>query len=329
MTNARARFRFGVFAALVSIGCSQAERRDASVERASAVLGDKTQNEPAANVSGEARDRSQRAAALPREDVLRLALISSQPAEAVARYGRLIDWLAQRAGYRAGDLVVHDSADHVIGKLCDGSADLLLESVYPVVVSTLGCHALPVAVAAKGNSYRYASTIVVRSDSDVTELSGLGGRDILFEDDRSTSGYLVPRAMLEDVGLAVEPSDQASRPGAVRYRFGREEMNLVGWVVHGLATAAAISDQDLGEFQGAELKVISQSEALPRQAVALSPVLTAGARERIRAALVQASSEAKAALDAAHTAGFVELSPDDRAFLARMQTMVARVGKGP
>ena len=97
----------------------------------------------------------------------------------------------------AGDLVVHDSADLVIGKLCDGGADLLLESVYPIVVAVLGCHALPVAVAAKGNSYRYASTIVVRSDSDVRRLEDLGGRDILFEDDRSTSGYLVPRSMLE------------------------------------------------------------------------------------------------------------------------------------
>ncbi|HVJ16109.1 MAG TPA: PhnD/SsuA/transferrin family substrate-binding protein [Polyangiaceae bacterium] len=328
MTFAGQAARLGVVAALVLLGCSRHEPTNelapVSAQSASEVIA-----EPAEPGAGEARDRSLRAQSLPREQVLRLALISSQPAEAVARYGRLIDWLAERAGYEAGDLVVHDSADHVIGKLCDGGADLLLESVYPVVVAMLGCHALPVAVAAKGNSYRYSSTVVVRPDSDVQELEDLGGRDILFEDDRSTSGYLVPRSMLEQVGLAVEPSDQSSRAGAVRYRFGREEMNLVGWVVHGLATAAAISDQDLANFAGAELRIIARSEPLPRQTVALSPALGAGARERISAALLAATAGASDALRTADTAGFVELNDDDRAFLERMRAMVPRVEKGP
>ncbi len=322
MGPARARFWF-LGATLALAGCSQPDPGE-PVAQTTAAAPQAAAVPPAV---AEARDRSLRAASLPREQVLRLALISSAPAESVARYGPLIDWLALHSGYKAGELVVHDSADLVLGKLCDGSADLLIESAYPVVVSMLGCNAQPVAVAAKGNTYRYSSTIFVRNDSDVKRLEDLGGRDILFEDDRSTSGYLMPRSMLEQAGLVVELSDQASRAGAVRYRFGREELNLVGWVVHGLVAAAAISDQDLADFPEADLRIVAKSDPLPRQAVALSPLLGAAAREPIRAALLAATSAAKGELALAKTAGFVELNDDDRAFLERMKELVSREEK--
>ncbi len=331
--NWRASLRWlFVASALAVAGCprhdSGSGHEAAGAASAASLASKPAPAEPAASAE-QFRARSERVAGLPRAEVLRLALISSQPAETVARYGALIDWLAARAGYRAGELVVHDSAELLIGKLCDGSADLLLESVYPIVVSMVGCKARPVAIAAKGNSYHYTSTIIVRKDSDVNELAALGGRDILFEDDRSTSAYLVPRSMLEQAGLLVEPADQAARPNAVRYRFGREEMNSVGWVVHGLVSAAAISDQDLAEFPDAELRVLAKSDPMPRQGVSLSPGLALAAQERIRAALLDATTaeDAKAALKVAKTAGFIALTDDDRAFFARMQEMVAKLEK--
>lgn len=325
----RASVWLGVAGALALGACSRDSASEARVSSPAPAASAAPVSTPTLD-AGAARDRAQRAAALPRESVLRLALISAQPAEAVARYGALVDWLAARAGYPAGDLVVHDSSELVIGQLCDGSADLLLESVYPVVVSMLGCRTVPVAVAAKGNSYRYHATIIVRSDSSLTSLTDLGGRDILFEEPSSTSAYLVPRSMLESAGLIVEPYDQASRPGAVRYRFGREKLNLVGWVVHGLAAAAAISDQDLQGFPDAELRVLARSEPLPRQAVALSPRLSEAARERVRVALLEAAEGGgRAALETADTAGFQPLTADDHAFFAEMQRLLARAEKAP
>ncbi len=267
-----------------------------------------------------------------RAEVLKLALISSTPAETVARYGAFIDWLARESGFSAGDLLVHDSPELMIGDLCNGTADLLLESMYPVAGAMVGCSARPLAVAAKGNAYRYTATIVVRKDSNVKVLADLGGRDILFEDDRSTSAYLVPRLLLEEAGLSVEPADQAARPEAVRYRFCRDEMNAVGWVVHGLSTAAAISDQDLADFPDAELRVLGKSAPLPRQMIAAAPSLPQNKLERVREALLRASSnpDAGKSLKRAKTAGFAPLTAEDLALLNSLRKFVAprAAGKG-
>jgi phosphonate transport system substrate-binding protein len=319
----RRRTWFGLGLALTLGACSRPESgaRGADPRPAEAPASAAAAPTPAPDAS--AKDRALRAAGLPRGKVLRLALISSQPAESVARYGPLVDWLATQAGFEAGDLVVHDSADLVIGNLCDGSADLLLESVYPIVLSMLGCRSLPVALAAKGNSYRYSSAIVVHEHAPFESLADLGGHDVLFEDPRSTSAYLVPRSMLEQAGLTVESFEHAARSGAVRYRFGREEMNQVGWVVHGLAAAAAISDQDLAKFPDAELRVLAKSEPIPRQVVAVSPLLAASSRARVeRALMAAASAGGKLALENANTAGFVALTSDDREFLAQMERIV-------
>jgi hypothetical protein len=47
-------------------------------------------------------------------------------------------------------------------------------------------------------------------------LADLRGRSIGFEDDRSTSGYVIPRVLLENAGVELQPAASAPRPGAAR-----------------------------------------------------------------------------------------------------------------
>jgi phosphonate transport system substrate-binding protein len=236
------------------------------------------------------------------------------------RYTPLANYVAKATGYEGGKVVIHDSADLVIGKLCDGSLDLVLESVYSVAQAVRSCGAVPLVVAAKGNTYRYHSVVFVRSDSPVKTLSELGGKDILFEDPTSTSGYIVPRMMIEDAGVALLGASEAPRPTAVRYRFGREELNLVGWVVHGLVAAASTADLDLEGFEDADVRVIGRSAPLPRQLIVMGPHVAKERGAKIVSTLVGMGADVatKDILTKADTAGFALLEAHDQELITRL-----------
>src|SRR5262245_27782681 len=64
-----------------------------------------------------------------------------------------------------------------------------------------GVEPLVVPVQADGQIPTYQSVIVTRIDSGIHDLEALRGTTIGLVDEQSTSGYLVPRAMLREAGI--------------------------------------------------------------------------------------------------------------------------------
>ena len=257
---------------------------------------------------------------VPRADRLVLGFVGSQPAKAIERYSALAAWLARSAGYREGVVDAHSDTDVILGRLCDGTLDVMFESPFSASLARQSCGAAPVVVAAKDGVLRYRSVIIVRHDAALRSLADLRGRSIGFEDDRSTSGYVIPRLLLENAGVELQPAASAPRPGAARYTFLREELNLVGAVVHGHMDAAALSDRDLQMLSTSEVRILARSEPVPRQVAVLAPTLAAEARQRIERALLLAphAPDARSALERAGTREFAPLEPGDEVALAML-----------
>jgi phosphonate transport system substrate-binding protein len=133
----------------------------------------------------------------------------------------------------------------------------------------------------------YHSEIVVRSELPIHSLDDLRGQVIAFEDPDSTSGHLLPRAMLHGAGLAVEilrrgdSEFDRSKVGAV---FMMADRSAILSLLNGRVAAAAIENNYLPliekEYPGA-VRSIARSIVVPRHVVTRAPDLPMPLVEKI------------------------------------------------
>ena len=99
-------------------------------------------------------------------------------------------------------------------------------------------------------------------------------RAVAFDDPQSSSGHLLPRAMLLERGYRLmEVSDPAAPvpPDAIGFVFSMDDVNTMFWVDHGKVAAGVTSLDFLQLYQKKRkdnLVVIERSISIPRQVVA-------------------------------------------------------------
>src|SRR5688572_24356895 len=156
-----------------------------------------------------------------------------------------------------------------------------------------GVEPLVVPVEADGQIPTYQSVVVTRIDSGIHDLAALRGTTIGLVDEQSTSGYLVPRAMLREAGI--DPDEEVTVRLYGRHRAVVEAV-LAGEVVAGATHASRLRPPTLD--QGAEyarLRVVASSRPIPRGPL----VVRADLPTTTRQALVQALLQVHEADDAA------------------------------
>lgn len=133
----------------------------------------------------------------------------------------------------------------------------------------------------------YHSIIVIRRDSGIVSVEDLPGHSFAFIDPASTSGYLVPLAMLLEAGIDPEQDFEE-----VLYAGSHTAAELA--VAHGRVDAAADSlpSYELmvnnGSIDPNELEIIWVSEPIPPSPLVARLDLGTETIERIRNALVTA-----------------------------------------
>lgn len=90
-------------------------------------------------------------------------------------------------------------------------------------------------------SLGYYSVMYVRSDSDITSLEDMEGRSLAFADPNSTSGYLVPNAELNELGI--DPDEYFSTTG-----FGGGHEQAVISVLQGQYDAGVTWTSGVGDI---------------------------------------------------------------------------------
>jgi phosphonate transport system substrate-binding protein len=179
----------------------------------------------------------------------------------------------------------------------------------------------------------YHSLIMVRKDSGITSLNGLKGKLIAFSEQKSTTGYFLPKAHLISSGFKLsEQSATNSIPtGEIGYIFTNSAENMINAILLGKVVGGAEEGKvydDLTQAQKDQLIILAQTQDIPRSFIMASSTLNSALRQRIGAILKDAgnTAEGKAAMiGAKKVTKFDELPLGPQATMKFLQDLFAPV----
>lgn len=266
--------------------------------------------------------------------VLTIGSISNSIREEVETIQPFADLLASRMktlGVSGARVAVAPTIKKMAELVEMGAVDIFFDSAYPIhqLVQLTGAELFLRQWKRGERSYR--TVLFVRKESGIRTLEDLKGKIIAFDEPASTSGHVIPLAMLIQANLDTEkftePATQVP-PGKVGYVFSEDDENTLFWVLEKRVPAGAI---DLRQFKKkggervSELRIIAQSIDVPRQIMAhradLDPRWISSIREILLA--IHKDPKAKAALyKMKKTTRFELFQPDAATELKAVNEMI-------
>lgn len=204
--------------------------------------------------------------------------------EGIAAYlqGRLAS-----SGVAKVEVAILQTAAKMSDALKQGTVHLYFES--PLVAAKVGLEggAIPMLRRWRRGVAEYWSEIVVPTESPIRSLEDLRGRVIAFEDPDSTSGHLLPRAMLLENGLKIEtlkrPQDPAD-PAKVGAVFTLSDKASILMLFDGRVAAIATDPSYMQKIENerpGSIRSIGRSITVPRHVVMRSAAMSSERAQRI------------------------------------------------
>ncbi|MBE7536686.1 MAG: phosphate/phosphite/phosphonate ABC transporter substrate-binding protein [Anaerolineales bacterium] len=231
----------------------------------------------------------------PPEQTITIGVVSDDPADAIATFQPLAEYLAKKLADQnilASRVVVAATLEDMEAKLISGEVDLFFESPYGAAQAYEDVGAIPLLRRWKGGIGEYYSVIIALKSSGISGVSGLRGKMVAFEDHGSTAGYILPKALLVNQGFAATEKQEATSsvmPEEIGYFFSGSTENSLALLLAGKIDAVGIQFDDYEELpadQKDQTKVIVKTQAVPRHMVMASPKLSAAFRQAISAVLL-------------------------------------------
>ena len=185
-----------------------------------------------------------------KEGVIVVGRVSEDPKKHFPRLEKMANYLADRLaplGISTGAAFVVQSNEEMIEALRNGAVDLISETAFSAVHFSQESGAEIMLREWKGGKAEYRTVMFARKDSSLKSVVDIKGKIIAFEDRGSTSGFLLPLAILRQKAFqVVELGSPRDKPPAdkIGYAFAKGEVNIMAWVVEGLADAGALSNLD-------------------------------------------------------------------------------------
>ncbi len=258
--------------------------------------------------------------------------ISDEPAETIRGTQPLADYLAEHLGdygISVGEVKIAPDFGTMIQWIQDGEVDLYFDSPYPVLVISAETGAQPILRRLRFGVSEYHSVFFVRADSPIQSLNELTGQAVAFEEAFSTSGYMLPLSYLIQEGF--DPVEVASPEttvpeGQIGYVFSTADDTTIQWVISGVIQAGVIDNvtfQRLPEETQAELRIIANTEDVPRQMVLVRPGLDETLVDAVSDVLLMMDEDeaGQAALEAFQTTEFTEFPEGYAAAMEQMRTL--------
>lgn len=211
-----------------------------------------------------------------RQHTLVIGRVSQDPVKTLPRLQELSAYLAGRLahlGVTGSSAVVARNNAEMLMLLQTGQVDAVSETVMSAFRYADIAGAELLMREWKRGVASYRSVLFARADSGIESIEDLRGRVIAFEDRGSTSGFLIPMAMLRQQGLEMVELPApgiAPPPGKVGYLFVGTEINIAAWVHRGMVDAGALNDGDWADVERTpdglkdQLALFHESRDIPR-----------------------------------------------------------------
>ncbi len=200
-----------------------------------------------AGVSAQAEDPEARTSII-------LADIDSDPIEKIEELQPFVDFLAaglKEFGIEYGEVRIAPDMETMIDWLAAGEVDIVFDNAYPALVMINEANAVPVLRAWKDGLPVYHSVFFANDDSGLESLEDLQGHIVAFNEELSTTGYMLPKAHLLELGLnPVEKARLTSRVAdeQIGYYFSGDDEITIQLVISGRVIAGVIDSGDFDEL---------------------------------------------------------------------------------
>ena len=215
-------------------------------------------------------------------ETLVLGDVSPNPTKKIERFQPLANYLADnlsKFGIGKGKVRIAPDLETMANLLASGEVDVYFDSPYPAMIVVNKSQAKPILRRWKKGHGQYYTVIFTMKENAINTLGDLQGKMVAFESNFSTTGYMLPLAHLLQNNLVTVEKSNAEIPvssSEVGYVFSKEDENVVQWVISGKVDAGATdihTYEDIPESTRAQMKIIAQTEIVPRNLVIVSEKL--------------------------------------------------------
>lgn len=249
---------------LICVGCTHRENTRATQEDKTAQLGTSTKlpTDRATHKDSELA-------------TLNMAVIPWQvSAEQEKQLQPLADYLTKTLG-RPVKFQITKDYDTSVNLLVEGKVELAYLGAFSYIKARLANPQVqPIVAPIEKTTGRpwYTSIIVVNSDSSIKSLKDLKGKRFAFVSKSSTSGYLVPMAQFNDIGI--EPDRDF---GKVTYAGSHDKVKeeLIAGKVDAIADdkRSYLAQQKAGKLDSSKYNIIWESQPIPNAPIVASSKL--------------------------------------------------------
>lgn len=279
------------------------------------------------------------AAAAP-SSVLVLGRISDDPATHYDQLKPLLDYVVPRmreVGIRRGEILMAPDARQMSSYLRRGRVDWVSETTGAAMLLEQRDSAHPLLMTERGGVRDFHTVFFVRRDSPIQSLGQLRGHTLALQNASSTSGYLVPMLELMRNGIACDvllSPDDTQVLGSVGYLMVGSKLNIAAFVHKRLIDAGAFSNLDWDDERHLppafkrDFRIVYRSAPVPRAVEMVRSGMDPAVERRLRAVLLQAASDPKAAPALKRffgTTAFYPLDSESRKHLDALSTGLQHV----
>ncbi|KAB7764883.1 metal-binding protein [Xanthomonas maliensis] len=272
------------------------------------------------------------AAAAP-SSVLVLGRISDDPSTHYAQLKPLLDYVVPRmrgVGIRRGEILMAPDTRQMASYLRRGRVDWVSEATGAAMLLQQRGGAHPLLMTGRGGVRDFQTVFFVRRDSPIHSLAELRGHTLALQNVSSTSSYLLPMLELMRNRLSCEillSPDDAQVAGSVGYVLVGSKVNIAAYVQRHLVDAGAFSNLDWDDERHMppafkrEFRIIHRSAPVPRAVEMVRAGMDPAVEQRLRAVLLQASTDPVAGPALRRFFGTDGFHPLDGASLHRLDVL--------
>lgn len=252
--------------------------------------------------------------------VMRFGVVPVEsPAEMFRKFTPLAEYLGKTLARRV-ELRVAPDYKTAMRELGHGITQVCFVTPATYIQANKMAGSEPLVTALRSGKPYHRAVIVTKEDSPVRFIKDIRNKTFAFGDINSTSGHIVPRAMLLEEGIQI--ADLAA------HKFLAHHDSVARSILKGEFDVGAVRESIAYKYREQGLRFVKFSEEIPEFGVAASKNLSEAEKTAVKAAFLKLSNRTSdgiavlSAMDKAYT-GFAEASDED---FAGVREMLLKLG---